>query len=219
MDVGGSEEGAAGKRSGKFQVPYKRLVYLAGECNYGGRVTDDKDRRLISNLVTDYYTPELLDRKHRFIKGNETYLVPAPGSLSSYLDYIRGLPLHDPPALFGLHDNAEISFAIKESNELVGTTLKLQPRSAGGAGNSWEDTLDGLAVDISKGMPELFDVEYVAIKFPVMYDNSMNTVLQQELGRFNVLVDVIKKSLDQVRKAIKGLVVMSVELEELGDSM
>ncbi len=115
-------------------------------------MTDDKDRRLISNLITDYYTPELLDRKHRFIEGNDTYLVPGSGSLSSYLDYIGGLPLYDPPALFGLHDNAEISFAIKESNELVGTTLKLQPRSAGGAGSSWEDTLDGLAVDISEGM-------------------------------------------------------------------
>ncbi len=67
--------------------------------------------------------------------------------------------------------------------------------------------------------PELFDVEYVAIKFPVSYNESMNTVLQQELQRFNVLVSVIIKSLDQVRKAIKGLVVMSVELEELGDSM
>lgn len=64
-----------------------------------------------------------------------------------------------------------------------------------------------------------FDIEYVSSKYPVLYMNSMNTVLRQELVKFNELIEIIKETLNNVRKAIRGLVLMSPELEDVYLSM
>lgn len=41
-------------------VPLEALLYLTGECNYGGRVTDDKDRRLLNSLIRIYYNEKVI---------------------------------------------------------------------------------------------------------------------------------------------------------------
>ena len=42
------------------------LKYTAGHINYGGRVTDDWDRRCIMNILNDFYDPAVLSEDHRF---------------------------------------------------------------------------------------------------------------------------------------------------------
>lgn len=49
-----------------LQVPFRVLRFLFTEINYGGRVTDDKDRRLISNLVNGFVGPNVLDTTYSF---------------------------------------------------------------------------------------------------------------------------------------------------------
>jgi dynein heavy chain len=170
------------------------------------------------NILDDFYTPAVLDETYKFSPSG-TYFAPPPGTLENYREYVRSLPFHEGPEVFGLHDNANISCAISETNALLDTALSLQPRSLGGEGKSWGETLDDLAKDISSRLPPMFDIEKALILFPVRYDESMNTVLTQELIRFNRLIEEVTVTLSDVQKAIKGLVLMSMELEQMGNSM
>lgn len=199
-------------------VPFAALAYLVGECNYGGRVTDDKDRRCILNVLDDFYTTNILSDNYKFSPSG-TYYAPSASSLANTMEYVRSLPYNEGPEVFGLHDNANISCAIAETTLLLDTALSLQPRAAGGDGKSWGDTLEELAVDIVSRIPAMYDIEKALIMFPVRYEESMNTVLTQELIRFNRLIERVGTTLKDVQKAIKGLVVMSAELEEMGNSM
>ena len=86
---------------------------------------------------------------------------------------------------------------------LLNTLLMLQPRTGGGGG-SREDVVMDLAKDILDTLPPIFNMEAIQKQYPVIYEESMNTVLQQEAQRFNRLLSTMKNSLNQILKAIKG---------------
>ena len=100
------------------EVPYKVLNYLGAIVNYGGRVTDDKDSRLISTILRGFINAGTTQVGHKFTKSGLYYTIE-PGDKEDYLEYIRTLPLNPLPEAFGLHENAEITrvFRLSGFNE------------------------------------------------------------------------------------------------------
>ncbi|WIA36351.1 hypothetical protein OEZ86_007670 [Tetradesmus obliquus] len=248
-------------------IPYDTLAYTAGECNYGGKVTDGHDRHTLMTLLSTYYSPALVSTAGYSLAGTPTdgYAVPEHTNYKGYLDYINSLPLSTAPAVFGLHDNADIAKDLQESQLLLDSLLLTQsssstpapaapkpaagPRSSTAASStgaaaaadaqdssasgtaaaaaaaavpairSAEDVIAEVAADILGRLPPNFDLEAAERAYPQDYYNSMNTVLVQELGRFNSLLSVMRSTLLALDQACKGLALMSAELDALGRSL
>ena len=66
------------------EIPYKVLKFLGSEINYGGRVTDDKDVRLITTIIKVYINPESLKDGHKF-SASGIYKQPEANSIEQYV--------------------------------------------------------------------------------------------------------------------------------------
>ncbi|KAK7884177.1 hypothetical protein WMY93_027300 [Mugilogobius chulae] len=164
------------------EVPFEAVTYLTGECNYGGRVTDDWDRRLLLTIL--------------------------------------GLPFTQHPEVFGMHENVDISKDLQQTRLVFDSLLLTQGGGGKGGGSAGSDhTLFDIANNILTKLPKNFDTEAALLKFPVRYEESMNTVLVQEMERYNTLCTTIRVSIQSLLKAIKGLVVMDAELEAVASSL
>jgi dynein heavy chain len=207
-----------GAAHGAGDVPYEALIYTAGECNYGGRVTDDKDRRVLLSILSRFYC-ESATQEGYGLSSSGDYVVPQDsGTSACYIEHVDRMPPSAAPEVFGLHSNANISRAQKETANLFGNMLLMQGTS-GGQVQDKDAMTAALAADIQARLPQPFDMEIAQLKYPVVRNESMNTVLCQELQRFNSLLGLIRNSLHEMQNAIKGLVVMSADLEILGTQL
>jgi len=142
---------------------------MVAEANYGGRVTDDKDRRLIAVILKDFYHPKALNDEYKYSPSG-VYYCPDDGPFESYMDFIKELPMNEKPEVFGMHDNAQISAAINDSQRQCDLILGLLPRIAASGGVSTEDIIKVKCSEMLEKLPREFDIEAVSKKLPIRYD-------------------------------------------------
>lgn len=113
-------------------IPWESLVYITGVINYGGRVTDNLDKRLLMSIMEQFYTVKILDKKLNSFDGycwtdNTLYHIPAVQTLDHYKEYINNLGDSDDPDVFGLHENANIAYQSQETDKILSIVGNIQP--------------------------------------------------------------------------------------------
>jgi dynein heavy chain, axonemal len=214
-------------------IPWKAIQYLIAEANYGGRVTDDWDRRLILVYAEEIFNERLVTEQrwkpvgteelsYQYINEEEKGQANAIGNLYDPMffveDITKTMEVNDSPKAFGQHINAEIASQISDANLLLSDILSLQPQQTEGVGISKEENVLQVINDLKENLPERVSLSEVKHKHK-KDDSPLKVVLLQEIQRYNGLISMLEKQLDQLEKGIKGLIVISTDLETVMNSM
>lgn len=116
--------------------------------------------------------------------------------------------------------NSNITADRNESQVLLDDMMRVQTGKLSSDSSSSkqkvaQNTDIQLINNIQNQIPAIFDIDAVSLKYPTKFEESLNSLLVQECGRFNVLLECMTSNLAELVKALKGLTIMSSELEEV----
>lgn len=119
------------------------------------------------NILEDYYCLAVLEDGYQFSTSQIYYSLPVD-NYSGYKNYLKSLPLEETTEIFSMHENANITFAQKETFTLFNTLVALMPKSSkSGSGKSRDEILIETVMSMQSKIPKPFPIEQVMNKYPI----------------------------------------------------
>ncbi|KAK8861158.1 hypothetical protein M9Y10_012853 [Tritrichomonas musculus] len=194
------------------EVPFESLTYVIGELNYGGRVTDRWDRRLLLSLLQKYFSEDINNPGFSF---GTRYKAPDYNmELSKVEELLTTWPIVTQGEDVGLSLNASTITARNDALGIFNSLIEIQPTliAASGAISEEEFALN-FVEQLLKQIPESFNIHSFTTKFDIT--DTINTVVHHEIILYNELLSTIHNSLLTLQKGLKGMIVIDEELDNL----
>ena len=201
----------------KRGISWSTVRYMIGECQYGGRVTDDFDKRLLNTFTQKWFGDNMF--QPTFFFSDRGYIIPKYSRMDDLMVFIGNLPQSDKPEVFGLHANADITYQTNTARTVLDTILSIQPKeSTGGTGETREAVVYRIAQDMLDKLPPDYVPHEVKSRLTKMDAlTSMNIFLRQEIDRMQKVITAVRRTLLDLKLAIDGTIIMNENLRNALD--
>ena len=217
----GSKKAAAG------DIVWSAVRYMVCEVMYGGRVTDEFDRRLLNSYGDVWLDSKIFSTEFSF---HEPYTIPTlshptqslSSQLGNVLEFISALPSYDSPELFGLHANANRAYQMKQTSMILSSISGATPQgnSRAGSAEGGDERARQVIVQMLDSLPH--EPPAAAVRRAVAKIGPADPyaiVLRQELARMQLVLNTVGRDLSDLKLAIAGTIVMSERLQRVMSSL
>ena len=192
---------------------------MIGEVQYGGRVTDDYDKRLLNCFAKVWFGDHMFQDTFQFYTN---YKIPHKlKKMDDFMTFINDLPVIDSPEALGLHPNADITYQSNFAKGTLDTIMSIQPKdSGGGSGETRESVVYNIANDMLNKLPHDYNPHDVKDRLKKMgILQPLNIFLRQEIDRMQKVITAVRNTLTDLKLAIEGTIIMNENLRDALDNM
>lgn len=151
-----------------------------------------------------------------FYKG---YKIVTKKSVEDYDEYFDSMSTTDPPNVYGLHPNADITYQTNRTKEILDTIISVQPKeSAGSGGETREAFVTRQVNEMLSKLPQPYD-EFEVKERLTKTISPMNIFLRQEIDRIQKIIILVKSTLSDLLLAIEGTIIMNEQLRDAFDNI
>lgn len=175
-------------------IPFEMILYLIGECIYGGRISNEQDHGLLLIYLNDFLNETVLNGLTQFHGCSDFYALPKRLEYKEIIRYVNDTIKNYPPCqVFGLHSNADYEDRLDDINDLFhsmsfGSDKRMQ---------TIDDNLSERANEIIKKIPKKIEVN-------ADEDNILNKIYLLEIKLYDQYARDIINSCETILRAVEG---------------
>ncbi|KAG9402276.1 hypothetical protein AC1031_006904 [Aphanomyces cochlioides] len=203
-------------------LSWPTLQYMIAEVHYGGRITDELDRRLFKAYCDEWLSPGTLAPSFTFnpdtvvVAQDFVYNVRDATEVDDYHKFVSSFPKVDSPEIFGLHPNADLTFRVKDVSSLLTTLRETQPKQQAARGGTTREAIvldkcDELAAKLPKDFVDETCIELIQTKLGGLHV-PLNICLWQEIQQLQAVLTIVRRVLIETQSAIKGELVVTPDI-------
>jgi len=194
-------------------LSFDTLLYLVGECNYGGKVMDDIDRRYLRYLLDRFCNARVINSSNYSFSDCAEHTVPQRCEYRDIVIHINNMRLDASPEAFASDENALVRKDTAVADEFL-ESISLLDQIGSLSDDVVQDEILQIINQISDKLPALFDINEIREKHPLISHEPLNAILIYEAELINRILTIITESLNNLKLTLNGEIILTDFLED-----